>query len=233
MIENRTDVSISVDLCSSVVGSICRCNFQFLDKDFGGTLEVEDLMNKAVKTILSLLAIVLTMASAGCAHKPAYSDIDANKNSRSQNQNTEAQTGASQPAAEAPQAPAAQPGPAPEPAKLTMPAFMAPDGTIKDVPSYPRARRDNVQIGPIQETNVMTLALHTRDSMEKVQAFYTQAIKENQWTVTDKLLDPEVSEWSLKKDENNNAKVQAKKDPKTGGTDIFLVRAQKISAQPK
>ena len=35
----------------------------------------------------------------------------------------------------------------------------------------------------------MTLALHTSDSMEKIQAFYAQVIKEHQWTVTDKLLE--------------------------------------------
>ena len=79
----------------------------------------------------------------------------------------------------------------------------------------------------------MTLALHTSDPMEKVQAFYTQAIKEHQWIVTDKLLDPEVSEWTMKKDDNNNAKVQAKKDPKTNGIDIYIVRAQKAAAQQK
>lgn len=192
-------------------------------------------MNKAVRLLVALIALVLIAAFAGCSHKPAYSEIDANRNSRNQNQNGQAQTAEQPPAAtETPQASASQPGPEQgEPAKIARPSFMTEAGTIKDVPSYPRAVRRNVQIGPIQQAIVMTILLHTRDSMEKVQAFYTQAIKENHWTVTDKLLDPELSEWTLNKDERNNAKVQAKKDPATGSLDISIVRAEKFATPPK
>jgi hypothetical protein len=192
-------------------------------------------MSKAVRLLFSLFAPILIVASGGCSHKPAYSEIDANRTSRNQNQNSEAQTSSQPPAsAEAPHASASQPGPAQaEPARPTMPSFMDAAGAIKDLPSYPRAIRVNVQIGPIQEANVMTLMLHTRASMEKVQAFYAQAIKENHWTVTDKILDPELSQWTLNKDERNNAKVEVRKDQKTGSLDISIVRAEKFAAPPK
>jgi hypothetical protein len=190
-------------------------------------------MNQAVRLLFLLFAITLIVAFSGCSRKPAYSDIDANRGSRNQNQNGE--TPAAQPpaATEAPRAPASQPRPEAESATPTMPSFMNSAGAIKDLPSYPRAVRVNVQFGPIQQAIVMTLMLHTRDSMEKVQAFYTQAIKENHWTVTDKLLDPELSEWTLNKDERNNAKVEVKKDPRTGSLDISIVRAEKFAAPPK
>ena len=189
-------------------------------------------MSKAVKPSLLLLAVGLLAICAGCAHKPAYSDIDANKNARNQNQNNAPQASPSAPDVAAPQA-SPEPAPAPPAAKPAMPAFLDVSGSIKDLPAYPRARRTSVQMGPMQEAIVMTLSLHTSDPMEKVQAFYTQVIKENQWTVTDKLLDPEVSEWTLKKDDNNNAKVQAKKDPKTNAIDIYVIRAQKFAPQSK
>lgn len=182
---------------------------------------------KAVRLSFSLLAFVVMVASAGCAHKPAYNDIDVNKNSRNQNQNSEGQAGAS-PQAAAPQSPAPQPA---DSAKVIMPSFLV-NGTIKDLPSYPRSSRAGLQIGPVQETNVMTLSLQTIDSMEKVQEFYTQVIKENQWTVSDKILDPEFSEWNLTKGLNDSAKVQARKAIKAG-IDILIVRAEKLAPQPK
>jgi hypothetical protein len=90
-----------------------------------------------------------------------------------------------------------------------------------------------VQIGPIQGEDAMLLNLRTRDSMENVQAYYEKAIKENRWTVEDKVLDPEVSFWTLKKDDNNAARVQVKKDSATGSLDIFIVRTQKPTAESK
>lgn len=192
-------------------------------------------MNKKVRLLVSVAGFSFIVAFCGCSHKPAYSELDTNRNSRNQNHNSEVQTPPQQTAGtDAPQAAASQPGPAQaEPAKPTTPSFMNAAGAIKDLPSYPRAVRVNVQFGPMQQATLMTLLLHTRDSMEKVQAFYSQAIKENHWTVTDKLLDPELSEWTLNKDERNNAKVQVKKDPRTGSLDISIVRAEKFEAPPK
>lgn len=185
-------------------------------------------MSRSVRTVFFSFAFAFIVACVGCSHKPAYSDIDANRTSRNQNQNAETQASAQPPAgAEAPPASASQASPSQTEA-VKPPSFMTATGTIKDLPSYPRAVRVNVQFGPVQQATVMTLLLHTRDSMEKVQAFYTQAIKENKWTVTDKLLDQELSEWTLNKDERNNAKVQVKKDLKTGSLEIGIVRAEKF-----
>lgn len=185
-------------------------------------------MSRTVRLLVFSFAFTSIVTCVGCSHKPAYSDLDANRNSRIQNQNAETQASSQPPAgAEAPPASASQANPAQTDA-VKPPSFMTATGAIKDLPSYPRAARVNVQIGPVQQATVMTLLLHTRDSMEKVQAFYTQAIKENNWTVTDKLLDPELSQWTLNKDERNNAKVEVKKDLKTGSLDIAIVRAEKF-----
>lgn len=190
-------------------------------------------MSKEGRLLFSGLTLTLIAASWGCSHRPAYSDLDSNRSSRNQNQNSPVQTAAdAPPATEAPQVSAPQTG-QPQAETVKPPSFMNAAGAIKDLPSYPRAVRVNLQFGPIQEATVMALVLHTGDSMEKVQAFYTQAIKENQWTVTDKLLDPELSEWTLNKDERNSAKVQVKKDQKTGSLDISIVRAEKFAAPPK
>jgi len=184
-------------------------------------------MSRPGKLWFFSLALTFIAACAGCSHKPAYSDIDANRTAR--NQNAETQAASSQPpaVAEATPASASQASPS-QTETVKPPAFMTATGTIKDVPSYPRAVRVNVQFGPVQQATVMTLVLRTRDSMEKVQAFYTQAIKENKWTVTDKLLDPELSQWTLNKDERNNAKVEVRKDLKTGSMEIAIVRAEKF-----
>ncbi len=185
-------------------------------------------MSTSVRLLVFCFALAFVVACVGCSHKPAYSDIDANRTSKNQNQNSEAQASSQPPAgAEAPPASASQASPA-QSETVKPPSFMTATGVIKDLPSYPRAVRVNVQFGPVQQATVMTLVFHTRDSMEKVQAFYTQAIKENKWTVTDKLLDPELSQWTLNKDERNNAKVEVKKDLKTGSLEIALVRAEKF-----
>jgi len=171
-------------------------------------------MSKAIGMLLLLFAFVSIVVCGGCGHKPAYSDIDVNRNARNQNAGEQSGT---------------QPPPASEPVRPKMPAFMSPNGTIKDLPSYPRSTRVNVQIGPLQGQDTMTLNLRTRDSMENVQAFYEKAIKENQWTVVEKVLDPEMSVWTLKTDDDNSARVQAKKDPGRSIIDVFLIRAQKIA----
>jgi hypothetical protein len=74
----------------------------------------------------------------------------------------------------------------------------------------------------------MTLVLQTADSMDLISAFYQKAIKDNQWTVVDKVIDPEMSEWTLKKGEENGAKIQVKKDPTTSKKDIVIVRGEKL-----
>jgi hypothetical protein len=173
----------------------------------------------------------------GCAHKPAYSEMDANNSNRNQNQNqsssTEVQATATPPAA--PQAPAPDAAQTPAtPAPFKSPTFLdQASGGIKDLPAYPNAARVSVQIGPVEGVNTMSLIFVSGDPMEKIAAYYTRMIKEQKWTVSDKMIDPELSEWTLKKGEDNSAKVQVKKDQKTGAFNIVMVRGEQMEAPKK
>lgn len=188
-------------------------------------------MNKEARLLCLLLGAAAIAGLAGCAHKPAYSEMDANKSSRNQNQNADGQAAASPPAAVEPLP--AQPAPAPPPAFKT-PSFMDQSkGEAKDLPSYPGSLRTTVQLGPVQGMNTLTLGFITGDPMDKIAAFFERAIKLNLWTVSDKVIDPELSEWNLKKGEDNRAKVLVKKDQATGGMNIVMVRAEKLEASGK
>lgn len=79
----------------------------------------------------------------------------------------------------------------------------------------------------------MALGFTTTDPMNKIAAFYEKVIKDNKWTVIDKIIDPEFSEWTLKKGEDNSAKVQVKKDERTGALNIVMVRGEKLEAPSK
>jgi len=188
-----------------------------------------------------LLATVITFWT-GCAHKPAYNDLDANSSAVKQNQNqanasqvaspaSPSQSTATDPASPAPASPASA---APTVQAAKRPSFFdEATGGIKDMPSYPRSTRVNVQVGPVEGFNAMSLGLRTRESMDKITAFYEQVIKSNKWTVVDKLIDPELSEWNLKKSEENSAKVQVKKDVATSMMNIVIVRAEKLEDPTK
>ena len=64
--------------------------------------------------------------------------------------------------------------------------------------------------------------------MDKIAEFYERIIKENKWTVVDKVRDPEFSEWTLTKGNDNSAKVQVKKDQQSAALDIIIVRGEKL-----
>lgn len=189
-------------------------------------------MNKEARLLCLSLAAALIAGLAGCAHRPAYSEMDANRASRNQN---EGQATASTPAAAEPAASeAAQPAPAPPPAAFKSPSFLdQAKGGIKDLPAYPNANRVSAQLGPMQGLNTMSLGFTTNDPMDKITAFFERAIKDNKWTVIDKIIDPEFSEWTLKKGEDNSAKVQVKKDQKTSALNIVMVRTEKLEAPSK
>jgi len=106
-------------------------------------------------------------------------------------------------------------------------------GGITDLPTYPNARRLNVQLGPIQGLNTMSLAYGSSDPMDKISAFYDRVIKERKWTVTSRVIDQDLSEWNLKKGEDDSAKVQVKKDEQTRGFVIVMVRTEKLDATSK
>jgi hypothetical protein len=126
----------------------------------------------------------------------------------------------------------APPQPAP-PEKFRMPAFLdQTTGQIKDIPSYPLSNRLNIQYGPIQGQDTLSMVLETGDTMEKIVAFYDKAIKSNGWTVSEKLNDPEISNWTLKKGSDNEAKIEVRKNPQTNTMYIAIARTQ-AQPQPK
>ena len=192
-------------------------------------------MSKKTGSFCWLVLLTTLLLAFGCSHKPAYSDIDtakspANNNHAGSSSNSSAPADAQQssPAATSSnansQAPQAQASTAP-----TMPSFMDPrTGVLKDLPQYPRAHRVSVQFGPMQGINTFSTALKTTDPMDKIADFYERVIKENKWTVVDKVRDPEFSEWTLSKSNDNSAKIQIKKDPQSSALDIIIVRGEKV-----
>jgi hypothetical protein len=194
-------------------------------------------MNREVRRMCLTLVTVVIAGLFGCAHKPAYSEMDTNKSSRNQNQNqnqtAEGQATAAVPSTPQPPTDPAQTAPA-TPAPFKSPSFLdQASGGIKDLPAYPNAARLSVQIGPVEGVNTMSLIYGTHDPMDKIATFYTRVIKDQKWTVSDKILDPELSEWTLKKGEDNSAKVQVKKDQKTGSFNIVMVRGEQMEAPKK
>src|SRR6476619_4647364 len=123
-------------------------------------------MNKEARLPGLVLTVAVIAGFAGCGHKPAYSDIDANRASTNQNQNAhaEGQANATAPVSTDPVASPEARQPSPEP---TRPAFKSPTfvdqatGGIKDLPSYPKSRRISVQIGPVQGLNTMAVGFTT------------------------------------------------------------------------
>lgn len=178
-----------------------------------------------------LTAIVLVAAAmifAACSRKPAYSDIEPKQTSKAQNQN-ESQAGSAPAPAEGSAPQPAQPPPSPpQPPKFKTPSFIdQASGDIKDLPNYPRSQRIKAQLGPVQGVNMASFVFVTQDPMEKIVSFYEKALKSNGWTLIDKKIDAEASEFTLKKGEDG-AKVEIKKDPQSGVLNIMLVRGEKL-----
>lgn len=177
------------------------------------------------------VVLALTILSFnGCGHKPAYSDIDANRSSNTANQNSDGRAGTTPPAtADLPPAVSQPAGSPPQSATFKTPSFLDQStGAIKDLPNYPSSTRASIQIGPNQGLNVVTLMLQTNDSMDLIAAFYQKLIKENQWTVVNKIVDPDLAEWILTKGEEQTARIQVKKDQVTNQRNIFIVRGEKL-----
>ena len=197
-------------------------------------------MNRDARFSWVWLLVFAVAVGAGCSRKPAYSDMDPKSASPNQNQNqnqnqsADAQANVSTPPAGQPATPdAAQPAAAPS-TTFKSPTFLdQANGGIKDLPSYPNAVRVNISIGPVQGINTMSLAFTTSDSMDKIAPYFDRVIKANKWTVIDKIIDPEFSEWKLKKGEDHNAKVQVKKNEQTKVMNIIMVRGEKLEASGK
>ncbi|HWP45223.1 MAG TPA: hypothetical protein VNO14_18420 [Blastocatellia bacterium] len=180
----------------------------------------------------SLSIILLCLLAAGCGpRKPAYSDIQTDAEGRAVNSNDSEQT-ASQPE----QSPAAQAQPNPAPAQkaeFKMPEFIDTNtGQIKDLPSYPNATRVTQQYGPVQGTQSAAILLQTRDSVDKIAAFYDRAIKSNGWKVLSDQRDQGVMKIEVQKGDRNQGQVNVFRDDKTGVVSISISRIER-PVQPK
>ena len=186
-----------------------------------------------MKLVCAFLVFVTSIGVTACGpRKPAYSDINTNQAGRSQNQNNNEQPSvlANAPGSESqPAGGQAQS----QPEKFRVPPFLDQvTGQIKDLPSYPQANRVNMQYGPMQGQDTLSMVLETGDSMDKIVAFYEKAIKSNGWTVSDKLKDAELSNWTLKKGNDSEAKIEVRKNPQTNTMYIAIARTQ-AQPQPK
>ncbi|HKP85527.1 MAG TPA: hypothetical protein VJZ26_05495 [Blastocatellia bacterium] len=190
-----------------------------------------------MKFVSSVLILVISLGAMACGpRKPAYSDINPDQSARNENQNSSGQPTAPT------EAGGQQPGSPAQPAAPETKPFKVPDfldqatGQIKDLPSYPQAIRQNIQYGPVDDQGVMkdtmSLLLVTGDAMDKIADFYDKSIKSHGWTVTDKLRDRELSQWTLKKGNTDEAKVEVKKDAKSLAMYIALARTQ-VQPKPK
>jgi hypothetical protein len=186
-----------------------------------------------MKFVCSFLIFVISIGVIACGpRKPAYDSINSNQAAASENKNS----------GEQPAAPAGTPGneqaggqtpPPMQPEKFRMPPFLDQvTGQIKDLPSYPLSNRVNIQYGPLQGQDTATLMLETGDTMDNIVAFYEKAIKSNGWTVSDKLHDQDISNWTLKKGKDSEAKVEVRKDPQSKKLYIVIARTQ-AQPQPK
>jgi hypothetical protein len=186
-----------------------------------------------MRLFYSFLVFVISIGVISCGpRKPTYGSLNSNQAAAGKNQNNNEQPSvlANAPGSESQQA-ASQAQPPPE--KFRMPPFLdTVTGQIKDLPSYPLANRVNIQYGPIQGQDTATLMLETGDTMDKIVAFYEKAIKSNGWTVSDKLRDQELSNWTLKKGSDSEAKVEVRKNPQAKTMFIVIARTQ-AQPQPK
>jgi hypothetical protein len=185
-----------------------------------------------------LCAILVCVSSIGfisCGNKPSYEGIDTSRAAKEANRNggqpaagsTDSVAGQTNASAQPTEGQAQQPAPS-QPQQFKPPKFMA-NGEAKDLPNYPQAITKSIQYGPIQGVDTLSLVLETRDSVDKITAFYEKAIKKNGWTVDNKSIEAEAAEWDLRKAFDNEGKVQVKKDPRTNAINIVIVRTEKIT----
>jgi hypothetical protein len=190
-----------------------------------------------MKLWISCLALALGLSAAACGPRhPAYRDINTNQSAPAVNQAPDSSTLA--PPANNNASPAIPAGPAAaQPAAIKMPAFMdAAKGSPKDLPNYPGAAIVNIQYGPQQDTEIFSVAMQTGDPMDKIAAFYDKIVKSNGWDVTQRQVDPEYAEWTMKKNTSDEAKVvvqKPKQGPRQGNMYMIVAARTAKSAQPQ
>ncbi|HMG37226.1 MAG TPA: hypothetical protein VKM94_25210 [Blastocatellia bacterium] len=195
-----------------------------------------------MKSVFLSLGLLASLFAYACGNKPSYGGADPNANRpRAQSEppaegTTNNNSTPQQPTQPSEPTVATPPSGEQRTAQTSQPPFKAPwfldtvKGEPKDLRNYPNARRMSFSYGPIAGSDTVSLVLSTRDSMDKITAFYEKEIKLNKWTVEDKTLDPEFSEWLLKKGEDEQAKLQVKKQQGKSDFIIVVARAGKIQA---
>jgi hypothetical protein len=188
-----------------------------------------------ISFIVLVVAAAVTFTACG-PHGPAYKDINTNQPAPPASSGAEGTPTALPPNSNAAPATGAQAtAPAP-PQTIKAPAFMdMTKGYPKDLPNYPQASVLNVQYGPIETHYTFSVSLQTHDAMDKISAFYDKSVKGNGWTVASRTVDPEYSEWVLKKADDNEAKVTVRKDKQSPRFIIVAARTspQTATAAPK
>jgi hypothetical protein len=175
-----------------------------------------------MKSLCAALVCVFSLCLVSCGNKAAYRNINTSREAADANRNSAQAAAAVTDQSNS----SAQPATPPQPFKP--PKFMV-NGQAKDLPNYPQAITKTIQYGPVEGSDTFSLVLETRDSMEKIAAFYDKAIKSNGWFVDSRTVDSEFAEWNLKKAFDNEGKVQVRKDPRTSAMNIVIVRTEKIS----
>jgi hypothetical protein len=195
----------------------------------------------SMKFYLGTVMLAAFFVVAGCSRKPAYSNVNANK-TRPEAETAQAGEGEQPPAADAAaanppaQTPAGEIPPAQvaakQPAEVKPPWFVDTEkGAAKDIPNYPKAARQSIMFGPLGGVETLSLVLESSSAMGAIADFYDKAVKDNKWTVVDRIRDPEVCEWILKKGEAGEAKIQIKKNP-NGNTHFIVIARTEKTAQP-
>jgi hypothetical protein len=192
------------------------------------------MLNLEMEMKVQVFALVVAtgLSAAACGrHVPAYKDVNTNQPTQAAPQSS-ATPNEPAPAQPATTGQTSQPATTP-PQALRIPAFMdVAKGYPKDLPNYPQAARINLQYGPYGDIDTFSIAMQTRDTMDQIAAFYDQVIKSNGWTVANRQIDPEYSEWVLKKKEDNEAKVTVQKDKQTNKSFIIVVARTAKHPQP-
>ena len=181
------------------------------------------------KFYMLAFAALIIMAAIACRQKPAYSDLELGPSASNSHNNANQAVPALN--ANVNDAEAAARNSNSQPAPFKLPSFMDErTGEIKDLPAYPGSYRTNAQYGPDRGMNVALVALQTVDSVDKIAAFYNNAIKSNGWTVVSKAQEPELYKIELKKGDIHYGSVQAQKNPLASTVDILLSRIERPTA---
>jgi hypothetical protein len=172
------------------------------------------------------------MSAAACGpRQPAYRDVNTNQSALSANPEGSAATPPPGNHNVSPAPTASAPPAAAQPPAFRMPAFMdAAKGAPKDLPNYPGAAIVNIQYGPQADTDTFSIAMQTGDSMDKIAAYYDKVAKSSGWDVTQRQIDPEYSEWMMKKNASDEAKVRVEKAKQ--GNMFVIVAARTAKPTP-